>query len=172
MTSPTIGRRESFIKGAAAALGITGLAASRGTQAQAYTPSVSYPRDTMSAEKSRPSFAGDPIAVDDDPVHRAKRKLAEPLYQKLREIDSPNWSLSNFNERSQEYRTGPIYMHEMRSVRQWFKASVAMDQQRKRASAMDALRAEIHKLFESPLDELNKAAREIGESVVAEILKP
>ena len=103
-----------------------------------------------------------------DPVRQARWKAAQPLEDKINQLQGySGFSLS----RALGRETESSYLPALKSTAPWWRASVHLDQTKKRATAIQTLQDQINKIMQSPLDKLNELADEALGAFMAEIQK-
>lgn len=164
-------RRGAIVRGARLAAGaIAGVATlGRGRDignAQNLAPSPYPPLATGSQ-----GYINEKIAADcaPDPMWIARRDATQPLRTKLEELyGHSGWSISC----AQHLVAESSYLPTLKSTSHWWQCSVAMDRQKRKATAIQTLEERINKLMQSPLDKLKEMANEALGEFMAEMERP
>lgn len=103
------------------------------------------------------------------PLDRARHKVAEPLFDKMQELDGyRRFAPANY----QHAADTNSYLSTLRSTSRHWKCCVAADRDKKQASMMESLEAEIQKILRGPIDSLEETFQQAIASFVEEFNKP
>lgn len=149
--------------GAVAGVATLGRAREMGSLNAAASPAVPYPTD-MAAK-----VAGYGETVGPNPDWIARHEASQPLRMKLEELyGHTGWSIS----RAHHLVAESSYLPALKSTAHWWQCSVAMDRQKRKATAIQTLEDQISKLMQSPLDKVKEVANEALAEFMAAMQKP
>lgn len=118
-----------------------------------------------------PSEVPYPVPSEPSPLQRARRDAAAPLRARISDIEGHGvgapLSLWQRNNGTREYHD----VWACKSTSMWFKQCTLMDRQKAEQRTLRGLYGEVQRLMRDPLDQLDRAAREGIEALLAEIVR-
>lgn len=155
-------RRGALMKAGRMIAGVAGAAAlsgSRGGQLDTATGMNNLNKYNSGMTAQSESFGK---AIEPDPAWQKRGEVEGRLYKQIHAMeDSRRWKISD-----------SAYLETLKSPSQHWKMSVMLDRERRRQTAIQTLRDQISKLYETPMEKLEQFANDALAGFMAEWNKP
>lgn len=160
------GAMAKMVRGAVGGLGAAGLIGRGNLASQSGKIAYDAPPPSDSYPSNNCATAAIPKP---DPQWEARQKITQPLRNKIDELYGNGGyraSQSGYNDNPSHYQSA------LRSTSHHWRASVRMDELKRKQSAIETLQDQINAIMRSPMDKLQEIANEALAAFVIEMEKP